>query len=126
MNTDGTAPQLFYTNPDWRPNIGQAIWSEDGSEIYFSRYFDSMGAQDSGIEKLNFTTKETEILLKSTPEMYTNRPCASLPNHQLIFCTDGEPGPQNYIMDTQTGKCEPYLCEYEGEPFTLQTFRIVN
>lgn len=127
MNADGTGtPELLYTNPDWRPNTGKAIWSQDGTEIYFSRYKDSINSQNSDIEKLDLETKETEVLLQPTEEMYTNRVCAALPEHRLIFCADGENGLQNYIMDTETGDFEPYSCVYQGKPFNLQTFRMVS
>ncbi len=63
---------------------------------------------------------------RQSAEMYTNRICAVLPEHRLIFCSEGESDSQNYIMDTNTGVFEPYSCEYQGKPFTLQTFRMVD
>lgn len=116
-------PQLLYSNPDWRPNIGKAIWSWDGTEIFFNRYYDSIGNSDCGIEKLDLKTGTTKVLLEQTDEMRTNKVCAALENHKLLFSSQGVNGAHNFIMDTETGEYEPYDCTYLGDPFSLLGFQ---
>lgn len=127
VSADGEGtPQLLYSNPDARSNTGRAVWSQDGSEIYFSRYYDGMGECDCGIERLNLQTGKTDVLLKQMDSMRTNRVCAALEGNRLLFCSKGEEGQNNYVMDTTTGKYEPFPCTYQGKELSLTTFRIIE
>lgn len=118
-NTDSSgSPELIYANPDAQTNLSPAICSYDQTEIYFSRYYDTGGS-----DKLDLATGQTTALLHPTDVMYTNDIRAALPNHKLLFCSDGTDGLHNYIMDTNTGTFEPYICTYQGNPFSLKAFQ---
>ena len=115
-------PELVYRNSVEDSRIGKVIWGRDDNEIIFDRYFNEHSRGVCDLVQYKINTKEEKVLIKSSPQMETQRPRFMVGKNRVGFCSFGETGEGLYYYDLSTDTFEKESIVYNGTELSLWRF----